>query len=107
MAICAGQAYHGRSVPSDLRQLWLRVVADSRRELERLREECPVSGLDRDLDKLFAAHWPQARQAAIKGLAREEAGDDERLYRAACRRLDRDLPREYPYAHAGDGDPAG
>ena len=92
-------------MPSDLRKLWLRVVADSRRELERLREEFPAAGLEQDLDELFVAHWPQARQAAIEGLAREAAGHDERRYRDACRHLDRELPREYPYTQA-DEDPA-
>lgn len=84
-------------MPDSLRRLWLRVVADSRTELERLRRERPDLGLDQDLDALFAAHWPTARQAAIENLAREEAGGDEDLYRDACRRLDRELPREYPY----------
>ena len=81
----------------DLQTLWLRVVADSRGELERLRQQFPELGLDQDVDELFKIHWPAARQAAIEGLAREEARGDKRLYRAAFRRLDRNLPREYPY----------
>ena len=87
----------------DLRTLWLRVVADSRRELERLRQACPELGLEQDLEELFETHWPAARQAAIESLAREEARGNDRLYRAACRRLDRNLPREYPYRHAAEG----
>lgn len=85
-------------MPDDLRSLWLRAVADSRRELERSRKDQPGIDPDLDLDSLFASHWPKAREAAIEGLAREEAGDDESLYRDVRRRLDRDLPREYPYA---------
>lgn len=41
-------------MPDNLRMLWLRVVADSRTELERLCQERPDLGLDRDLDALFA-----------------------------------------------------
>ena len=86
----------------DLRTLWLRVVADSRGELERLRQQSPELGLEQDVDELFEANWPAARQAAIEGLAREEARGDNRLYRAAYRRLDRNLPREYPYTHVSE-----
>ena len=82
----------------DLRSLWLRAVAGSRRKIERLREDGRGPESDIDLDTLFAAQWPKAREAAIEGLAREEAGDDESLYRDVRRRLGRDLPREYPYA---------
>ncbi len=85
-------------MPDELRSLWLRAIADSRRELERLKEDQPGIDPESGLDSLFAAGWPKAREAAIEGLAREEAGDDERLYRDVRRRLDRDLPREYPYA---------
>ncbi len=92
-----------RSSPAELmsenlRALWLRVVADAHREIERLRSERPNSPLDQDLDGLLAERWPLARKAAIESLAREEAGDCQIRYRAARRRLDRALPRDYPYA---------
>ena len=83
-----------------LRNLWMRVVADSRREIEASHEE-PA-----DLDALFATHWPEARRAAIQHLAKEEAGDDECLREAARRRLEVEIPHEYPYAH-GDEASAG
>ena len=86
----------------DLRTLWLRVVASSRGELERLREEHPELRSEHDVDELCETHWPAARQAAIEGLAREEARGNERLYRAAYRRMDQNFPREYPFAHTGD-----
>lgn len=82
----------------DLRSIWQRAVADSRREIERLRNERPDLELDRDLDELLAERWPQARQAAIESLAREEAGGSEARYRSALRRLDRTLPKDYPFA---------
>lgn len=87
----------------DVHRLWMRVVSDSRQELERLRRERPDLNLEQDLDTLFAAHWPQARQAAIEALAREEAGDDERQYEELCHRLDLELPRDYPYIHGRGG----
>ncbi|MCY4596667.1 MAG: hypothetical protein OXC19_17930 [Bryobacterales bacterium] len=90
----------------DLRALWLRVVASSCEELEQLRQGRPEPGLEQDFDELFETHWPAARQAAIEGLAREEANGNQRLYRAAYRRLDRNLPREYPYTHISET-PAG
>ena len=80
-------------MPDSLRNLWLRVVAGSRREIERLHQE------HADLGALFAAHWPEARRAAIQDIAKEEAGDDERLYEKVRRRLELDIPREYPYTH--------
>ena len=86
----------------DLRALWLRVVASSRGELKRLREEHPELGLGQKVDELSETHWPPARQAAIEDLARAEARGNERVYRAAYRRMDRNLPREYPYAHSGE-----
>lgn len=85
-------------MPENLRSLWLRVVADARCEIERLRSDRLDGRLDEDLDTLLAERWPQARQAAIESLAREEAGDCQIRYRAARRRLDRALPKEYPYA---------
>ena len=83
-------------IPDSLQNLWMRVVADSRREIEALHQ-APA-----DLDALFATHWPVARQAAIQDLAREEAVDDERLYEAACRRLELEIPQEYPFAHGDE-----
>ncbi len=88
-------------MPEDLRSLWLRVVADSRREIEQLRSEHPDCRLDRDLDVMLAERWPLARQNAIEGLAREEAGDCESRYRAARHRLERALPEDYPFARRG------
>lgn len=87
-----------RLMAEDLRSLWRRAVADSRREIERLRDKRPDLRLDRDLDELLAERWPQARQAAIESLAREEAGGSEARYRSALRRLDRTLPKDYPFA---------
>ncbi len=88
-------------MPEDLRSLWLRAVADSRRQIEQLRDEHPDLRLDRDLDALLAERWPQARQATIESLAREEAGDCETRYRAARRRLESVLPKDYPFARCG------
>lgn len=84
-------------MPEDLRSLWLRAVAAARREIERLRHERPDCRLERDLDELLAERWPQAREAAIESLAREEAGGSEGRYRSARRRLDRTLPADYPF----------
>ncbi|MXY67477.1 MAG: hypothetical protein F4Y47_02790 [Acidobacteriia bacterium] len=84
-------------MPENLRSLWQRAVADSRREIERLRDKRPDLRLDRDLDDLLTERWPQARQAAIESLAREEAGGSEARYRSALRRLDRTLPKDYPF----------
>lgn len=81
----------------DLRALWLRVVAGARRDIERLRRERPDLDLEQDLDDLLRDQWSAARQATIEDLAREEAGGDETIYLEACLRLDRGLPREYPY----------
>ena len=90
-------------MPDDLRALWQRAVANSRRELKRLgKDRCGLDP-DADLESLFAARWPNAREAAIEGLAREEAGEDESLFRDVCRRLDRDLPREYPFSVRDEG----
>ena len=86
----------------DLCKLWMQVVAASRRELDRLRQEDPKLALDQDLEELFVEHWPQARQAAIEDLARQEAGSDERRFRDAFRRLDEGIPREYPFKHDDD-----
>lgn len=90
-------------MPEDLHSLWLRVVADSRREIERLRSENPDCGLDRDLDALLAERWPRARQAAIESLAREEAGACQSRYRAVRCRLGRTLPKNYPFARCRSG----
>lgn len=89
--------------PGDLRSLWLRAVADSRREIEQLRNERPDLRLDQDFDALLAERWPQACQADIASLAREEAGDYETRYRAARRRLEHVLPEDYPFARCGPG----
>ncbi len=92
-------------MPENLHSLWLRVVADARCEIERLRIERPDCRLDQDLDALLAERWPLARKAAIESLAREEAGDSQVRYLAVRRRLDRALPRDYPYARTDrDGD---
>ncbi|MCY4189186.1 MAG: hypothetical protein OXD30_11950 [Bryobacterales bacterium] len=85
-------------MPDDLRSLWQRAVADSQREIERLRNEHPELGLERDFDELLAECWPRARQAAIERLAREEASGSEARYRSALRRLDRALPEDVPFA---------
>ena len=42
------------------------------------------------------------RQAAIEGLAREEVGGNERVYRASYRRTDQNLPEGYPCADSGE-----
>lgn len=91
-------SYPPELMPENLRSLWLRVVADARREIERLRRERPDCRLDQDLDRLLAQRWPLARQAAIESLAREEAGDCQVRYQAVRRRLEHALPRAYPYA---------
>ena len=85
----------------DLRTLWLRVVASFRGELEGLREEHRELRLEHDVAELFETHRPAVRQAAIKGIARDEASGNERQYRDAYRQ-DQDLPRDYPFAHTGE-----
>ena len=83
-----------------MKSLWLRVVARARRDLDELGRNRPDLDLTQELEALLAAHWPKARQIAIEGLARQEAGDDERLYERICKRLDLELPQAYPYTHS-------
>lgn len=87
----------------DLRTLWLRVAADSRREIERLRSDRPDLELDEDLDQLLAERWPLARRTAIKRLATEAAGGCDTRYRVALRRLERTLPEDYPFQLGDSG----
>ena len=85
-------------MPDSVRDLWLRVVAGARQELEQRFQGQYGMDPERDLEALLAARWPESRRAVIERLATERSGGSDTLYQQALHRLERDIPQEYPYA---------
>ncbi len=88
---------------ADLSTLWLRVAGASRKEIERLRSDRPELEWDEYLDHLLAERWPLARRAAIESRAKEAAGDGDARYGAPLRRLNRNVPEDYPFPLGASG----